>query len=66
MTTRRSRPRPLAVVLLSGGLDSATAAAWARAKGFRLAALTVHYGQRHAAEVDAARRVARQSASVMT
>jgi len=54
------RSRPLAVVLLSGGLDSATAAAWARAKGFRLAALTVHYGQRHAAEVDAARRVARQ------
>jgi len=54
------RARPLAVVLLSGGLDSATAAAWARAKGFRLAALTVRYGQRHGAEVDAARRVARR------
>jgi len=47
-----------AVVLLSGGLDSYTAAAIARADGFRLFALTVRYGQRHAAEIDAARRVA--------
>jgi len=47
------------VVLLSGGLDSFTAAAMARAKGFRLNALTIRYGQRHAAELDAARRVAR-------
>jgi 7-cyano-7-deazaguanine synthase len=47
-----------AVVLLSGGLDSYTAAAIARADGFRLFALTVRYGQRHAAEVDAARKVA--------
>jgi len=47
-----------AVVLLSGGLDSYTAAAMARADGFRLFALTVRYGQRHAAEIDAARRVA--------
>jgi 7-cyano-7-deazaguanine synthase len=47
-----------AVVLLSGGLDSYTAAAIARADGFRLFALTVRYGQRHAAEVDAARRIA--------
>jgi len=51
-----SRP---AVVLLSGGLDSYTAAAVARADGFRLFALTVRYGQRHAAELDAARAVAR-------
>jgi 7-cyano-7-deazaguanine synthase len=47
-----------AVVLLSGGLDSYTAAAIARADGFTLFALTVRYGQRHAAEIDAARRVA--------
>jgi 7-cyano-7-deazaguanine synthase len=47
-----------AVVLLSGGLDSYTAAAIARAEGFRLFALTVRYGQRHAAEIVAARRVA--------
>jgi 7-cyano-7-deazaguanine synthase len=48
-----------AVVLLSGGLDSYTAAAIARAEGFELYALTVSYGQRHAQELDAARRVAR-------
>jgi len=50
------------VVLLSGGLDSFTAAAMARAEGFRLNALTIRYGQRHAAELDAARRVARSLA----
>jgi 7-cyano-7-deazaguanine synthase len=48
-----------AVVLLSGGLDSYTAAAIARADGFRLNALTVRYGQRHVAELEAARAVAR-------
>ena len=48
-----------AVVLLSGGLDSYTAAAIARAQGFTLFALTIQYGQRHAREVDAARAVAR-------
>jgi 7-cyano-7-deazaguanine synthase len=48
-----------AVVLLSGGLDSYTAAAIARAEGFRLNALTVLYGQRHAQEVAAARAVAK-------
>jgi 7-cyano-7-deazaguanine synthase len=47
-----------AVVLLSGGLDSYTAAAIARSDGFRLFALTVRYGQRHATEIDAARTVA--------
>ncbi len=49
-----------AVVLLSGGLDSATAAAWARAAGFAVAALSVDYGQRHRQELEAARRVAAQ------
>jgi len=48
-----------AVVLLSGGLDSYTAAAIARAQRFSLFALTIHYGQRHAREVEAARAVAR-------
>ncbi|MBX3412935.1 MAG: 7-cyano-7-deazaguanine synthase QueC [Pirellulales bacterium] len=47
-----------AVVLLSGGLDSATTAAMARAEGFELTALTVEYGQRHHCEVAAAERVA--------
>ena len=47
-----------AVVLLSGGLDSYTAAAIVGRQGFRLHALTVQYGQRHAREVDAARAVA--------
>ncbi len=48
-----------AVVLLSGGLDSATTAAVARSQGFELFALTVDYGQRHAIEIEAAARVAR-------
>jgi 7-cyano-7-deazaguanine synthase len=48
-----------AVVLLSGGLDSATALAWARERGFACYALSVAYGQRHASELDAAARVAR-------
>ena len=51
---------PSAVVLLSGGLDSATALAIARAEGFDVHALSFHYGQRHACELDAARRVAAQ------
>lgn len=49
-----------AVVLLSGGLDSAVAAAWAVAAGFKVAALSVDYGQRHRLELAAAREVARQ------
>jgi 7-cyano-7-deazaguanine synthase len=48
-----------AVVLLSGGLDSYTAAAIAKAQRFALFALTVDYGQRHAREIEAARAVAR-------
>jgi 7-cyano-7-deazaguanine synthase len=47
-----------AVVLLSGGLDSYTAAAIAMSEGFSLHALTILYGQRHRREVEAARRVA--------
>jgi 7-cyano-7-deazaguanine synthase len=48
-----------AVVLLSGGLDSATTAAIARAEGYRLFALSVDYGQRHRFELEAAARVAK-------
>lgn len=48
-----------AVVLLSGGLDSATTAAMARDRGFELYALSVDYGQRHKFELDAAARVAK-------
>jgi len=48
-----------AVVLLSGGLDSATAAAWAADAGYRLCALSIDYGQRHRVELDAARAVVR-------
>ncbi len=47
-----------AVILLSGGLDSYTAGAMARRDGWQLYALTISYGQLHAREVDAARRVA--------
>ncbi len=50
-----------AVVLLSGGLDSATVLAIARAEGYRCYALSVDYGQRHGSELAAARRVARES-----
>ncbi len=48
-----------AVLLLSGGLDSYTAGAIARAQGYDLFALTVRYGQIHAREVEAAREVGR-------
>lgn len=50
--------RPKAVVLLSGGLDSATAAAVAVREGYEVYALTVRYGQVHEIEIQAARRVA--------
>ena len=46
-----------AVILLSGGLDSATAAAWGKSQGFELFALTINYSQRHKCELDAARRI---------
>ena len=54
----RSWAMPDAVVLLSGGLDSATTLAIAKASGYRPHAITFRYGQRHEAEIDAARRVA--------
>jgi 7-cyano-7-deazaguanine synthase len=47
-----------AVVLLSGGVDSSTAAAVARKEGYQLHALTFRYGQRHEREIEAAKRVA--------
>ena len=47
-----------AVVLLSGGIDSATAAAVARAEGYELHVLTFRYGQRHVREVESAKRIA--------
>ncbi len=53
-------PYPRAVVLLSGGVDSATTLALAIERGFETHALTVRYGQRHAIEVDRARTIARQ------
>lgn len=49
---------PRAVVLLSGGLDSATVLAIARSEGYSCYALSLDYGQRHNAELDAARRAA--------
>ena len=61
-STNRSAPR--AVVLLSGGLDSATTLAIARQRGFACYALSVHYGQRHAAELAAAADVARSLGAV--
>src|SRR3954454_19093676 len=51
---------PKAVVLLSGGMDSTTTAAIAQREGFDVHALSVRYGQRHAVELDAARRVAQR------
>ncbi len=53
-----SATHPKAVVLLSGGLDSAVTLAIAREQGFGCHALSLRYGQRHAAELEAARRVA--------
>ena len=47
-----------AVILLSGGVDSATAGAIAKTQGFELHALTLQYGQRHRREIEAAKRVA--------
>lgn len=62
MTSLDAEPQGLAgtaaIVLLSGGLDSATTLAIARERGHRCHALSIDYGQRHAAELAAARRVA--------
>lgn len=56
---KRADSKGTAVVLLSGGLDSATAAAWARREGHHLSALSIDYGQRHRVELDCARAVGR-------
>ncbi len=50
--------KPIAVVLLSGGLDSATTTAIALSEGYHVAALSVDYGQRHRFELESAARVA--------
>ncbi|MFM7734280.1 MAG: 7-cyano-7-deazaguanine synthase, partial [Cyanobium sp.] len=50
--------RPLAIALLSGGLDSATAAALALKEGHRVIGLSLDYGQRHRRELEAAAAVA--------
>jgi len=54
--------RDRAVILVSGGLDSATVLAMARNEGFALHALSVDYGQRHCSELDAATRVCKTAA----
>ncbi|MFZ9905836.1 MAG: 7-cyano-7-deazaguanine synthase QueC [Steroidobacteraceae bacterium] len=54
-----SRAVDRAVVLLSGGLDSATVLAMAREAGYECYALSVHYGQRHSIELEAAAKIAR-------
>lgn len=53
-----------AVILLSGGLDSATVLAMARQQGYACYALSVDYGQRHSAELNAAQRVAQSLSAV--
>lgn len=59
ISTKPPKPELPAVILLSGGLDSATTAAIARHEGYQLYALSVDYGQRHHFELESARRVAR-------
>ena len=54
--------RPIAVVLLSGGLDSMVTAALAKEQGFAVRALTVDYGQRHRLELASAKRIAEELA----
>jgi len=57
-----TQPKPLAVVLLSGGLDSMVCAALAREAGFSVLALTIDYHQRHRVELEAAKRIAAELA----
>ncbi len=60
MTIELGNERRKAVVLVSGGLDSATVLALAREEGFDCYAISFLYGQRHVAELNAARRIARE------
>ena len=64
MNTFKTSSKPRAVVLLSGGLDSATTLALARHAGFDCYCLSLEYGQRHRAELDAASRVARNLGAI--
>lgn len=64
MKTQEDEPMKKAVVLLSGGVDSATTLAVARSGGFALWALSFRYGQRHMVELEAARRIARHEGVV--
>jgi 7-cyano-7-deazaguanine synthase len=64
MSLHAAAAAPPAIVLVSGGLDSATCLALARQAGFRCHALSFQYGQRHHAELDAARRVAAQLGAI--
>ncbi|AKJ98675.1 7-cyano-7-deazaguanine synthase [Pseudomonas fluorescens] len=59
MTEQTNITEKRAVILLSGGLDSATVVAMARAEGYRCYTMSFDYGQRHRAELQAAERVAR-------
>jgi len=59
-----ANPKPKAVVLVSGGLDSATCLAMARAQGYVCHALSFDYGQRHSAELAASQRVAQALGAV--
>jgi 7-cyano-7-deazaguanine synthase len=56
--------QPKTVVLLSGGLDSTTTLAIAQSEGFACHAITFQYGQRHAGEIEAAKRIARRLGAV--
>jgi len=58
MKNKSGRARPKAVVLLSGGLDSATTLYYAKDKGFSCTCLSFDYGQRHRRELAAAKRIA--------
>lgn len=62
---QRDQPTQRAVVLLSGGLDSATVLAQARAQGYECYALSFDYGQRHHCELEAATRIAEQMGVVL-
>ncbi|MBY6015436.1 7-cyano-7-deazaguanine synthase QueC [Qipengyuania gaetbuli] len=58
MSATDTQPKPVAVLLLSGGLDSMVTAALAQEGGFAVHALTIDYGQRHSRELESARAIA--------